>query len=405
LIKYFLIGWLIACVFWAYSIVWIFDAINYYGAGNVLSSSITMLLIAYVAVYFGIFLVAIKFFRNHKYRVFIIPSVFFLLEWLKSWVISGFPWLNLGILSESLWGLLPVIGVSGTSFLIIMSIVLLFEKNQAIIKRFTASLILLVMLIGPGHYQNGGDEKMEITVIQPLTTNLERIITMTNKAESETVVWPEAVSMLDENISKLVSEKIVIGGFFRQENTKTYTSAVNLKTGHYYDKRNLVPFGEFQPFGTFLKGFNEFFNIPNSSLSHGDFNQIKSDWSALICWELVFNDTFTRRVKGTKYIVHMSNDKWYGSSMPPQHLKHAKARAVESNKWVVRATLDGISQIISPRSKESSAILERGQIGSITHEITLNDVDTFYVKYGDTPLLIISVLSLIFGIFFRKNEK
>jgi apolipoprotein N-acyltransferase len=101
----------------------------------------------------------------------------------------------------------------------------------------------------------------------------------------------------------------------------------------------------------------------------------------------------------------MSNDKWYGSSMPPQHLKHAKARAVESNKWVVRATLDGISQIISPRSKESSAILERGQIGSITHEITLNDVDTFYVKYGDTPLLIISVLSLIFGIFFRKNEK
>ena len=71
----------------------------------------------------------------------------------------------------------------------------------------------------------------------------------------------------------------------------------------------------------------------------------------------------------------------------------------------MRATLDGISQIISPRSNESSAILERGEMGSITHEITLNSQDTFYIKHGDTPLLIISVLSLLFGIFFRKYEK
>ena len=109
------------------------------------------------------------------------------------------------------------------------------------------------------------------------------------------------------------------------------------------------------------------------------FNQTKTDWSALICWELVFNDTFTNRVKGTKYIIHMSNDKWYGKSMPAQHLKHAKARAVESNKWIARSTLDGISQIISPRSNESSKTLERGKKGSITHEIILNDEDTLHV--------------------------
>ena len=55
LIKYFLIGWLIAFAFWAYSITWIFDAVNYYGAGNALSGFITVLLIAYVSIYFGIF--------------------------------------------------------------------------------------------------------------------------------------------------------------------------------------------------------------------------------------------------------------------------------------------------------------------------------------------------------------
>ena len=100
-----------------------------------------------------------------------------------------------------------------------------------------------------------------------------------------------------------------------------------------------------------LENFNDFFNIPNSSLSRGEKNQAKADWSALICWELAFNETFNRTRERHKIYRHMSNDKWYGKSMPAQHLKHAKARAVESNKWVARATLDGISQIISPRSK------------------------------------------------------
>ena len=326
--SHFLIGWLLGFAFWAYSISWIYDAINFYGAGTVLSSTITFLLIAYLSVYFGIFLVAINYFKDHQYKFLMIPSAFFLLEWLRSWVISGFPWLNLGVLSESLWGVLPVIGVAGTSFLIILVIALLLERNKKIISRITASLILLLLFFGPGHYQEGGEEKLKITVLQPLDTNIADIIKMTNDANSDLVVWPEAVTVYDENISMLIPEK-----------------------------------------------------------------------------EVAFNKTFTDRVKGTKYIIHMSNDKWYGESMPAQHLQHAKARAVESNKWVVRATLDGISQIISPRSNESSKSLDRGEKGSITHEISLNDIDTFYLKHGDVPLLIISILSLIFGLYSRKNEK
>ena len=400
-----MLGWLIAFFFWLYSISWIFDAINYYGAGNILSSSITLLLISYLSVYFGIFIFSINYFKENRYRFLILPSVFFLLEWLRSWVISGFPWSNLGMLNENLWGLLPIVGVAGTSYLIILVIALIFEKNNIALKRIFAVSILFLLCFGPGHFQESGGEKLKITVIQPLDTNIEEIIRMTNAADSDLVIWPEAVTVYDKNISTLVPDKVVIGGFFRQEKTNFYTSAINLKTGHYYDKRNLVPFGEFQPFGSLLTSLNNFFNIPNSNLSRGKYNQAKANWSALICWELVFNDTFTNRVKGTEYIIHMSNDKWYGGSMPAQHLKHAKSRAVESNKWVVRSTLDGISQIISPRYDESSEILKRGKKGNITHEIVLNDKDTFYIKYGDNPLLIISVLSLILAFFSRKNEK
>ncbi len=397
-------GWFSAFLFWAYSIVWLFDAVNYYGAGNFLSGFITILLVSYISIYFGLFAMAVKYFKNNKYRFAVLPSIFFLLEWFRSWVISGFPWMNLGAINEFLWGALPVVGAAGTSFIIILVIALFFEKNNKVFARFAGVLLCMLMAFGPGYTQKGGEDQLKISVIQPLTSDLNEIISMTNAVEADLVIWPEAVAYYDEQIFTKLDNKNVIGGFFRQDGQKIYTSAINLRTEHYYDKRNLVPFGEFQPFGELLSSFNDFFNIPNSSLDRGPRNQKKADWSALVCWELVFNDTFTNRVKGTNYIIHMSNDMWYGEGMAEQHLKHARMRAVEANKWVVRSTVDGISQIISPRPGESSEKLNRKSMGSITHTIMLNNKDTIYVKYGDIPLLIISILFLVLGVINKRYE-
>ena len=95
----------------------------------------------------------------------------------------------------------------------------------------------------------------------------------------------------------------------------------------------------------------------------------KSFWSGLVCWELAFNTTFVERVRDTEFVIHVSNDSWYGQGMPEQHLKLAKARAVESNKWVVRSTTDGVSQIISPKYSQSSMKLNRGVIGPYNSSI------------------------------------
>ena len=405
MIKYFLVGWFSAFLFWAFSISWLFDAVNYYGAGNLLSGFITILLVSYISIYFGIFTMAVKYFQNSRFRFLILPSVFFLLEWLRSWVISGFPWLNLGAINEYLWGALPLVGAAGTSFIIVLVIALFFEKNNKAFARTFAIGLCLLMAFGPGFTQKAGQEQLQISVIQPIDTDLNEIINMTKEANSDLVVWPEAVALYDKTIIDRIGEKNVIGGFFRQEGQDIYTSAINLETQHFHDKRNLVPFGEFQPFGDLLSSVNEFFNIPNSNLDRGASTQKKADWSALICWELVFNNTFTKRVRGTDYIIHMSNDMWYGDGMSEQHLKHARMRAVESNKWVVRATIDGISQIISPRTEESSKKLDKKTKGSITHTITLNRKDTFYLKYGDMPLLILSIVFLAIGLLNRRYEK
>ena len=88
--KIFFVGWVVAAIFWTCSISWIFDAINYYGAGMFLSFIISFLLIGYVSTYFGVFLIALKFFRTSNYRPLIFASIFFRpLAWAMSIGVLG----------------------------------------------------------------------------------------------------------------------------------------------------------------------------------------------------------------------------------------------------------------------------------------------------------------------------
>ena len=255
--KYFLFGYLLGVIFWSFSVYWIFSAINFYGARNLVSFLINSLIILYLSLYSGLFFSSIFLFKNNRYRWLILPSTFFLLEWIKSWMISGFPWLNLGIIFDQLWGALPIIGVSGTSFIIIMFACLLFERNPFLKLGLSTSLMIL-MLFGPGHYQTIDGKSLKLTVIQPGTNDVEKIIALTNKAAHNLVVWPEAVAWYDTSIKKQFENKTVIGGFFTKTNDQVFASLVNTADDHIYNKRNLVPFGEFQPFGKLLASLMRF---------------------------------------------------------------------------------------------------------------------------------------------------
>ena len=93
--------------------------------------------------------------------------------------------------------------------------------------------------------------------------------------------------------------------------------------------------------------------------------------------------------------------------MPAQHLLHAKARAIESKKWVVRSTTDGISDIISPyNQKKLSENIPKGIKSFKTETISTNMKNTTYLIFGDYPLLIFSFIIILLALIDKKrNEK
>lgn len=407
----FLLGLAIGILYWTINVSWIFSAINFYGAGILFSILISSFLIIYLSLYIGIFTYICSRFWDEKYFVLIAPSSFFLLEALRSYLLTGVPWLRLGMLADELWGMLPLVGVAGTSFLIVLGVALLAKSKQSRFHVPLSGLIFLSLVFGPGHFQQQPESRaVKVAVIQPVDNNLTKLQNITSSLDDDIVVWPEGVARLD-TIPLNNSKQVIVGGFYTVENNKIFNSIVNLNNGEKNNKRNLVPFGEFQPFNGALNNLSSFFVSPYfKDLTPGSNNQEKltvlgEAVSGLICWELVFDQTFIKRTLNTGLIFHVSNDSWYGDSMPPQHFRHVKARAVESNKWVIRSTKDGISAIISPSLSHNDQKILRGKEGYISETISFNNENTIFLIFGNWPLFILSCLVMTFAMMNSRKPK
>jgi len=149
-----------------------------------------------------------------------------------------------------------------------------------------------------------------------------------------------------------------------------------------YFKQRLVPFGEFVPFEGALRGVIEFFNMPMSNFRTGSDTQglLISDTAKilpLICYEVAYPDLTRQHAKASDMLLTISNDAWFGASIGPlQHLQMAQMRALESGRWMLRATNNGISAIINPRGH----IVERG--GQFVHETLTGEIP---LMKGATP--------------------
>ena len=188
----------------------------------------------------------------------------------------------------------------------------------------------------------------------------------------------------------------------------------NLNLLNSYNKINLVPFGEFLPLENILKSFG-LRSLTNNyqSFSKGNERKIieikESNFSLkilpLICYEIIYSGKLFKD-PDFDLIINISEDGWFGQSIgPKQHFDHSILRAIESGKYVLRSSNNGVAGIINPIGIIEQKI-NHGQSGYIDLKEIRKIQPTIFSKYGNKVfvLLIFLYIFLIFSFNKIKNE-
>jgi apolipoprotein N-acyltransferase len=249
-----------------------------------------------------------------------------------------------------------------------------------------------------------------------------------NEPAPDLVVWPESPAPFfanDANFRAAVSEvarrahaTVVVGSLgvpnAAQPTSQLYNSAaVIAPSGDWvarYDKIHLVPFGEYVPFkrvftfaGKLTREVGDF--VPGESrqpLALGNYKM-----GVFICYEAVYPGEIREFAKnGAQVLVNISDDAWFGETAAPvQHLNQARMRAIENNRWLLRATDTGITGAIDPFGRVV-AQAPRNQRTAIDVPYSVVTGTTFYTRHGNWFVwvcVIISIAALVVRVSVRSR--
>ena len=189
--------------------------------------------------------------------------------------------------------------------------------------------------------------------------------------DSRLILWPEAAitafyhEVAGDYLSGLAREArahgtdIVLGIPVREPGTRRYFNsllALSERPG-FYHKRHLVPFGDYLPLDDFLRGLIRFFDLPMSGFSAGPDGQpllqaAGQKIASAICYEDIFGEELIAALPEATLLVNATNNAWYGNSFAPhQHLEMSRLRALETGRYMLRVTTNGVSAIIDQHGK------------------------------------------------------
>ncbi|PQJ96047.1 apolipoprotein N-acyltransferase [Chromatium okenii] len=406
-------GWLFGIGLFGVGVFWIRISLNQFGNLDAwLAYLLTALFIALMALYSGVvgwlvrrlsFNLPLQNLSLHPplqkggrgdfiAPLLLLPGSYVLLEWIRGWLFTGFPWLNLGYtqLDGPLAGYAPIGGIYSVSLLTAFTGGLLWGVLNWIGRQrlIAASGIGALLLGGLGlqhiEWTQAIGAPFRASVVQ---ANIPQELKWTPEAEEQIVqayleltrehfgsaliVWPETAlpaflhdiraPLLTPLAARAQSEgaEIVLGvPVLNTETGQYYNGLVSIGSGEdLYTKRHLVPFGEFMPLHDWLTPLIDLFEIPMADFSRGDSARplLKvGAWQVgvSICYEDVFANEVAQALPEAQFLINVSNDAWFGDSFAPhQHLQMARFRALETGRFLLRATNTGISAIIDERGR------------------------------------------------------
>jgi apolipoprotein N-acyltransferase len=256
-----------------------------------------------------------------------------------------------------------------------------------------------------------------------MTINKYVQMTLQSGKGADLIVWPETAmpfifdqeTYVDKYIKALPSDvnaNILFGTISKNKSDRFRNSAYMIgKTGDtigVYNKVHLVPFGEYTPLLTYLPFLEKLSAATGDFVSGDDHAPIKTDIGnigILICYEGAFPYITIDTVRaGAQVLVNLTNDAWYDrTSAPFQHFAFYIFRAIETDRYLLRAANTGISAIIDPQGRvdaKTPIFTEEVLKGSFATK----DTKTFYVRYGDY-LIILAFLTLVVAVIVGWRGK
>ena len=426
---------------------WVHISIHQYGnAGLALSLATMLLLVLYLSLFpalMGSLVSRLSAASRGIVMLVVFPSAWTLTEWLRAWLFTGFPWLNLGYsqIDSPLLGFAPVVGVYGVGFITVLGAGLL---NCVVCGSGQLRAIALVLMCATGlggwalnqhHWTQAGAEQLTATLVQgnipqelkwkpeQQRETLERYVELTNgHADSDLVVWPEtAVPAFYDQVEtdfiiplreklRAMDVSLVTGiPVLDRSQWDYYNAVISLENaGRFYYKVHLVPFGEYLPLRNWLASVLSFLPVPQADFSAGDLDQSLLEAAgypvgASICYEIAFGEELIHALPEAAFLINISNDAWFGDSLAPhQHLEMARMRARETERYLLRATNTGISAIIDAAG-QIVAQSPQFKMATVTHTIQPRSGATPYVTLGNLPVILLAaVLLLAVSITRRK---
>ncbi|HOV90315.1 MAG TPA: apolipoprotein N-acyltransferase [Syntrophorhabdaceae bacterium] len=447
LYQNFLAGLLAGFVGYLGTVYWVVVAMNRYGGLDFISSILIMLLLVlYMSFYIGIFCYAITFF-DHRFSIPIYlssPFIWVILEYIRGFLMTGFPWAFLAYSQHNFLPFIQVVSITGVYFISFMIVAVncifyrLWTKKSIPVLFTLIVAILLISSIVYGFIRLKNDSLSgEIATVAVIQGNISQDIkwdeqykakmitkyyqmTLDHGKGSNLVIWPETAIPLVINSAKQVDgilrslavsidADLLFGTVHMEDNDRLYNSAYlfhkNGTTSGLYNKVHLVPFGEYTPLVEYLPFLSKITAVGGGfspGKSHMPVTSSLGAIGVLICYEGIFPEISVNTVrKGAQVLVNLTNDAWYDrTSAPYQHLSFYVFRAIETERYVIRAANTGISAIIDTRGriKEKTGIFDDAVLKG---EFLLSHGRTFYVKYGDWFIYSITGgFVILVGIFF-----